>query len=303
MRRGPIAVNSTFWSLLYGVSKEQPSWVPEVIERWLRRNLFLIHQTDSKGDPIKWGNLLSHDAQAPSCFFDAAKAAPELFVKHVLPLVLEISDLAACKDENSAPRRDDVWGFLFHGDYESTENAILSSLVVAFESLVKISPESLPAIVENLQGRDTFISNYLLLNLLREGAEIFANQAAILLSCQPWRFNCGYSDNRYWVAIQLIQAISPLCSTENLSRLESEILKYSTDYEHSASGLKYSGNACFSLLSAIPLVYRSAVAQTRYLELERKFKQPTRPPRGIHGYTVVSPIKKREQKKCRTSNG
>ena len=40
--RGPIAVNSTFWSMLYSLTQERPEWIPEVMAVWLRRRLKII---------------------------------------------------------------------------------------------------------------------------------------------------------------------------------------------------------------------------------------------------------------------
>jgi hypothetical protein len=48
--RGPIAVNSTFWSLLYGMAKSRPEWVPEVIAHWLRRRFALTQKSTAEGE-------------------------------------------------------------------------------------------------------------------------------------------------------------------------------------------------------------------------------------------------------------
>ena len=37
--RGPIAQNSTFWSMFYDLSERRPEWIPELIAHWLRHRL------------------------------------------------------------------------------------------------------------------------------------------------------------------------------------------------------------------------------------------------------------------------
>ena len=74
--------------------------------------------------------------------------------------------------------------------------------------------------------RDTHMANYLLLRAYTAGAKHFADDAVSELCDKPWRFECGYADSTYWIAIQLIEAVVPLCSDENRVRLENTILEY-----------------------------------------------------------------------------
>ena len=141
------------------------------------------------------------------------------------------------------------------------------------------------------------MANFLLLRAYTAGAKYLADDAVSELCNKTWRFECGYSDSRYWIAIQLIKAVTPLCSDGNRAKLEETILDYTTDYERSTAGYKERGWACFALLSGIPVELRSERAQARYVELERKFGEAEFAPRGIQGGTVVSPIEETAAKK------
>lgn len=297
--RDPIAINSTFWSMLHGLSKARPEWVPEVISRWLRRRIALIQQTEeiAEGEEPNWRDLFNHDDFASEHFHDAATKAPGAFVQHVLPVVLEIADAAIYDEESSPPKRDAVWPIMFDSQYESADGACRNALATALEALAKAKPEKLADVVAGLRRRDTYIANFLLLCLYTAGAAHFADEAVVLLCEQPWRFHCGFSDSPYWVAIQLIRTIVQLCSSENRAKLETVILSYSPDYERSSEGHKSAGRARFALLSAIRPEHRSMSAQARYEELERKFGGPDGPPRGIRGGFVGSPIEKQAAEK------
>ena len=136
------------------------------------------------------------------------------------------------------------------------------------------------------------MANFLLLRVYTAGAKHFADDAVSELCDKTWRFRCGYSDSPYWIAIQLIKAVTPLCSDENRAKLEEAILDYTADYERTQWGYKDRGRACFALLSGIPVEWRSKTTQARYAELKRKFPKPISPPRkhGMFIPTVASPI-------------
>lgn len=296
--RGPIAVNSTFWSMLHGLAKARPAWVPEVIAHWLRRRVALIRQqATAEGGKPNWHDIFNHDDFGTKYFHEAATKAPAAFVQNVLPIVTEISDAAVYDHESSPPKRDAVWPILFDSQHDFADSACRNALVAALEALAKEEPETLDDDVAALRRRETYIANFLLLSLFKAGAAHFADRAVDLLYDQPWRFHCGFSDSAYWVAIQLIRAVVPLCSAESRVKLEKAILSYSPDYERTPEGHTRAGRARFVLLSGIPPEHRTTSAQTRYEELERKFGKPDGPPSGIRVYSVGSPIEKQAAEK------
>lgn len=290
--RGPIAVNSTFWSMLHGLAKAKPEWIPEVIVHWLRRRVELLQRQKNENGRAPWTNAFGNDNFGSKHFHEAADKAPAIFVKLVLPVVLEIADAAAYSNEMGPPKQDAVWPILYKGEHESIDSACLSSLVAALKSVAKDEPNTLGDAVAELRKRDTYIANFLLLNLYATGASHFADEAALLLCAETWRFRCGYSDSPYWVAMQLIQTIVPSCSAEIRARLETAILAYSPACERSPGGHKYTGRARYTLVSAIPPELRSRSAQGRFEELKRKFGDHDAAPRGMRVFTVGSPIEK-----------
>lgn len=296
--RDRFASNGTFWSMLHGLAEVRPTWVPEVITHWLRRRLVSVQQRAPEDGKPQWRDLFNHDSFASEYIHNAATKAPEVFAQQVLPIVLEVSD-AATYDGNNPPKRDMVWPIIYPNDrrYASVGSACLNALVAALAALAKTDPQKLDVAIAELQRRETYISNFLLLRVYTAGAAAFADEAAALLCDQQWRFNCGYSDSPYLKAMGLIQTIIPLCSSENRAKLQTVILSYSSDYERSAEGYRLAGRACFALLSAIPPEHRSKSAQARFQELQRKFGSPDGPPQGIRGRFIESPIKKQAAEK------
>ncbi|MDD9981462.1 MAG: AAA family ATPase [Gammaproteobacteria bacterium] len=283
---GPIAVNSTFWSMLYGLSENCPEWIPEVLAHRLRRRLAVMH---AAGETLGNWELLGYDDSVVEMTEKSATQAPAAYVEHVLPVVLEISDSALTGDE--PPKHDAVWPVLIKSEFRSGEDACLAALAGALATLARGGSTDLRDVIADLRRRDTHIANHLLLALYAGGAARHADETTTLFCTEPWRFQCGFSDSEHWCAREAIRAVSTHCTDENRERLEVVILQYVPPYERTSHGYRQSGRAQFALLSAIPDELRSRRAHARFKELERKFGEPEGEPRGITGGFVGPPIK------------
>ena len=283
--RGPIAVNSTFWDVFHGLDTKQPEWVGEVLAHRLRRILAILEED---GAIPSRKQLLEYDPGAGEMFTKAAELAPLAFVQHVLPVVLEVSDLTAGGD---APRRDPVWGYPFRTAHPGAEEGCLEALTGAVRELAHgATVEQREEILGELRRRDTHVANHLLLAFCRGAPHRLGDEAVDTLCAEPWRFNCGFSGNENWCAMETISALVPHVSSDNLSLLEDAILRYVPRFEASAKGRRWRGSTQFALLSAIPKALRSARGQTRFQELERKFGEPPGEPKEMKAEIVGSPI-------------
>ena len=289
-RRG--AVNDTFWSLLDGLDRNRPAWLPEVLAHWVRRRLAVVRADD---EDLRKQELLGYDKSAAVLFNTAAKHAPEAFVDHVLPVVLEISDFALSGD--TPPKYNAVWRIFMKTDYPRGEDACLLELAGALATLAREGAADLRHVISKLRGRDTHVANHLLLALYAGGAARYADEAVTLLCDESWRFQCGFSKSPHWCAMETIRAVVPHCTAENHERLERVLLGYVHPYERTKGRYKQIGRSRFDLLSAISLELRSVRANAHFEELKRKFGKPTGEPRRITGGYVKSPIKKNAAEK------
>ena len=282
--RGPIAVNSTFWSMLRTLGKTRPEWVPEVLAHRLRRRLVVVA---ADGESLGRRELLGYDYSAADMFHESSKRAPALFVEHVLPIVLEISDTTLTDGE--PPMRDAVWSVLLvDTKYSSGEQACLSALAQALATLAGDGTHDLHDVLSGLKSRDSRVANYLLLNLYAGGGSHYADEAVAAFCDEPWRFECGFSDSPHWCSREAISVVVSHCTAENRVRLEATILDYTPSYERAR--YRFRGSTQFALLSAIPEELRSLRANARFQELERKFGEPEGEPSGITGGFVGPPI-------------
>ena len=284
--RVPYGANSTFWSRLQSLVENRPEWIPEVLAHRLRRRVAVIH---ASGEDLRHAELLGYDDFATEIFEKAATNAPAAYVEHVLPVVLEISDSAQMGDE--PPKLDGVWSILIKTEHPDGKNACLSGLAMALAALAREGNTDLSSEIAELRHRDTHIANHLLLALYGGGAARYADEVVLLLCDEPWRFQCGFSDNRYWCAMEAIRAVFTHCTAGNREKLEAAVLRYVDPYERTIDGYKENGRARFNLLSVIPKRLRSTCADAHFEELTRKFGEPVGAPREITGGFVESPIK------------
>ena len=292
MARGPIAENSTFWSMFYQLGQRRPEWVPEVISHWLRRRLALCAAEDAD---LARDGIFRGDDFAREPIGNAAANAPIEFVRHVLPVVLELVELAVYGD-TQAPRRDSLWPMLVKRNHLGADDACLSGLAAALAALSR-GGHDLRLVISDLRGRTSYIANYLLQTVYEAGADRFADEAAEMLVEEPWRFECGYADSTYWTSTELVRAISSRCDSGRCARLEATILGFVAPWERTERGYRFAGYASFSILSAFPHDRLSISGRTRLIELERKFGQPAEAPRGVRGGIVGSPIAKNSAEK------
>ena len=283
-----VQAPNTFWSRLRALGKKRPDWIPEVLAHRFRRRLAVVR---ADGGDLRGWKFFRHDRSAAVLFNTSARHAPEAFVEHVLPVVLEISDFFALSG-NTPPRCDTVWPTLTKTHHPGGEKACLPELAGTLATLAREGATDLRDVIADLLRRDTHVANHLLLALYTGGAARYADEAAALLCDEPWRFECGLSENPHWCAMEAIRAVVPHCTAGNRERLERVILHYVHPYERTKEGYKWQGESRFNLLSAIPPELRSARANAHFEELKRKFGKPQGEPRGITGGVVKSPIKK-----------
>ena len=284
------AGSGIFGSMGYS-AKEQPVWFAEVSAHWLRRRLSITSKVRCASVRTKWGGLFERDRSGADDVQTSATNAPEALVRHVLPVVLEISDAAVIDERGKPPIRDAVWEMIYETEHPPHDEQFRDAVAAAIEKLAATRSKDLDGVLSELRSRESLLANHFLLRAYTFGAERFADDAATELCKNPWRFECEYSGKTYWLANQLIGAIVPHCSDENRIKLERVILKYVPDYERSPEGYKSRGFAAFYLLSGIPTSFRSEKAACRFNELERKFgPQSISPPMAIKSGFLESPI-------------
>ncbi len=161
--RGPIAVNSDFWSLLYSLPQKHPSWACEAIALYFLRRLELSLEA---GQPNPFdstsGTIPDSPQLDPNLFNDSAKGAPETFVNLVLPFMLRVMRLTAI--ENSGiMRKDCVWSYRFFGGGYGLASELLNAMEIALSELARNKPEVFSPVAQQLCSQPFEAAQYLLI--------------------------------------------------------------------------------------------------------------------------------------------
>ena len=288
--RGPVAVNSDFWSLVYRLRSKNQSWGCEVVGHYLRRQHWLSLDA-GQSNPFDYNTGTIVGSQfAEDVLKQLATNAPETFVRDLLPFMQ-----AVVKDCASRARKglllDPVWSYRVLGSGYGVDGALLENMELALSNLAVQDPEKCRSAIDHLRESPFETIQYLLIRTFASDGALFANEAVDHLCENPERLHIGYTSDSHWASRQLIEYISPHCSDEKLQRLEALLLGYYPDWEKSAHGRRQYGYAQFTLLNGITAARRSREANKRLEELRRKFGQiEPEAPRAMKAELVRSPI-------------
>jgi hypothetical protein len=153
--RGPVAVNSDFWDLLYSLATQRPGWTSEAIGHYLNRRLMLSlaagqpNPFDSQSGTIQDSQVDDH------VLAESARGAPADFIREILPFMLQVMDLTAERMEDE-PWPDAVWGYRFYHGGHGVEHALLKAMEVALSELATWEPSNFVNAVGSL--RDGFVA-------------------------------------------------------------------------------------------------------------------------------------------------
>lgn len=287
--RGPIAANSDFWSLGYGLEQKAPEWSAEFIGAYLERGLA---RADAAGEvnPFEGSPPAIPDTQHTQTVLASAAAAPAAFVQRVLPFMLQVIDRTVTASE-AAPRDDPVWRWRHVGDSHSLDGVILVAMEDAIGKLAASDGEAFRALAADLSVRGSETLDFLVARGYVSAPPAQADDAIDFLLASPKRLELGYASETRWASRELISWASANCSTEKLELLLDAVLQHYSSYEQSAAGLRYRGHGQYVLLSGMGTHLLTAEAAKRLGELERKFgAHAITPPAPIEAFMVGSPI-------------
>ncbi|MGC2236179.1 MAG: NACHT domain-containing protein [Pyrinomonadaceae bacterium] len=290
--RGPIAVNSDFWDLSYGLAQKQPDWASEVIGHYFNRRLTIAISTpDINEADILIHNIFSDARDGHRDFFlDAAKGAPHIFVEQILPFMLEVMRLTVYNSEKEL-KMDNIWSYRsITNEYGSIKDFLLEGIVEALSLIAKSDVDAFKQYAEFLKQSNFETAQYILVKAY--GANpVLADEAIEYLCEKEVRLKTGYSSNSYWATRELIKTTTQYCSEEALQKIENVLLNYYPDREKNKDGYKTYGSAQFTLLDGIPPLHQSKTIQQRLGEWRRKFKlESIEEPKGMEVSFVASPI-------------
>ncbi|MGW1886874.1 hypothetical protein [Streptomyces sp. NPDC001970] len=284
--RGPIAVNSDFWSLLYSIAEDDPSGTARIVGAYLRRCGDRARHEGS-GDPFE-SEYLPLDSQTASTVISrVSSAAPSVFVREVLPFVMDVA--AASSQTRAYTPPGGRWAYRYIGS-RSVDGILISGLDTALRTLPATDPLAAADALQQLSPSNLTELRILTCRLYTAGDD--ADAAIDWLLSDEDNLTLGWADSSRWVTRELIDAATPKCTQAAVDRLTAVLLTYYPAWEHRRTkGMPSAwGLSQYELLSAICPDRRSAAVRGRLAEWERKFPGHPKPPQEITATFVDSPI-------------
>jgi hypothetical protein len=260
----------------------QPQWACELLGAWLIDRPDALALTEDR----KVGALDSRDYGAEEIVSAAAANAPADFAVTFVPYVL--SAMAATSDDSEpSPRRDRHFGYrTYNAHHHDFDDALFYGARDALRAMAAASDERLADLLDMLASDDHDGAQWLLYETLIAAAPAHAQKAFDLLTEGEHRLYSGYTSNPWWTTRELVVAIAPSLSDEQIEALEAIFVNLRPEWESRPGG--YSS---FTLLSALPLERLSESGRRRLGELERQFgEQQPAPPTGVQAGYIGPPI-------------
>jgi hypothetical protein len=279
--RGPIAVNSDFWSIVYSLAQDDRAAAAKLVGAYLDRGLARAREAASD-DPFESGQLPDH-SPSDEIIDQIAISEPEAFLDAVLPFVTTV----AMANQHQMPERLPTgkrWAYRHHNSSYSVDDKIFEGVEQSLCELAKVAPDRCERYLEDLVHADSEELRFLACRALAIKGS--ADDAVEWLIDDPRNFMLGWMDSPRWASRELVERWSPRCSDDAFERLEQSIMAYQPSWESHPQG-----RGRYQMLSALDEERMSAEAQRELAELKRRFPDALRAPAvgGMAGF-VGSPI-------------
>ncbi|MCW2538489.1 MAG: hypothetical protein JWN95_214 [Frankiales bacterium] len=278
--RGPIAVNSDFWSIVYGLAREDVAAAARLIGAYLNRGL-ARSQADGSDDPFD-GYLADH-SQGDGVIGEVARSHPIAFLDAVLPFVVTVAQANQSHSDERLPTGS-RWAFRHRGNSYTVDDSVFDAVEDALCELGRTDPPRCLDYWRVLSSADSDELRFLACRALTVAGP--ADMAVDWLSSDPRNFMLGWMDSPWWASRELLEAWTPTCSDDAFARVETAILAYQPSWERESPG-----RARYHVLSALDSDRLSNAALTELQRLEELFSDsPPSSPNPVMAHFVGSPI-------------
>lgn len=288
--RGPIAVNSDFWSIPYALPKRHADWAAELIGCYLRRRSQLADE-NGVANPFDGADPIIRDSQVTETIFrETVEGDPFAFLNEVLPWIIETASKNRVTRADREIDTDAIWGLQIFGWGHSFESQLFSATELALQRIASTHPDALRGFIRSLKSANLVSCHHLAMRAYAAAPELADDAIDYLLELPE--LSVGYIDSTYAVTRDLIKSAAPHCTEDRIGALSKRLLDYYSSWERSEDGRKSFGHAQFLLLSAIPADRRTDEVSRRLAELDRKFGSSAsdEEPREIEVKAVPPPI-------------
>ncbi|MFG1774598.1 hypothetical protein ACGFIX_33885 [Nocardia salmonicida] len=263
--RGPIASNSDFWSILYGLKADDPAGAVRVVGAYLERARIRANKDGAKNP---FGRHISNSTGGGESTLDqVSTAAPKEYISNILPFVMKVLQDTEIEDQNYISTGSPWDGQYYHS--HGIAGAVLDGLESALCLIAQQEWNSADSILPDLARKRSKVTRFLACRAYRAAPVQAATAAVEWLISDDRNLRLGWADSPRLASRELIEEVSQYCSEPSLQELLERILDYYPPWEYSYRN--HFGRAQYELLSAVDLSRLTPLASQRLQELQRKF--------------------------------
>lgn len=290
--RGPIAVNSDIWSIIYGVKDEDPVGAARVIGAVLRRALKRAQAANSP-DPFSSGQLNEHSPSGSSIIANVAENAPDQFLIEVLPFLIDILLASSLPADQGEFRLCPRWSHRYVGSVPGVDDALFVGVETALRATAPVIFVGNSELIATLGASDLEPLRFLACRTYAAGADGCADEAIDWLLSDVRNLQLGWSDSPRWATRELIESATEHCDETRLASLCTTLVGYYPRWETTTDGRQARGYAQLELLTAVTPHRLPVDCAQRVAELQRKFPdRAPAAPRAVEAFFVGPPIPK-----------
>ncbi len=286
--RGPIAVNSNFWSIVAGLNDEDPAGAARVVGAYLDRARDRA-QADGVANPFPVYIDQSGGAGGDTTIIEIATAAPRQYLEYVLPFILAVLDDTAA-DASGGRKTRGPWTYRFFRSHQ-VDAAVLDGVDIALRATAHELWSGPNSIIPSLCSSDHEAARFLVCRAYAVITEQAADEAIDWLRSDDRNLKLGWQGSNAWASRQLVEAATLHCSDVQFDALCTKLLAYYPAWEKKPGNGRAWGYSQYVLMSALPENRLSPVARRRLGELERKFTRAAiQPPEPVEAHFVGPPV-------------
>ncbi len=280
------------WFRIEGLVEQEPERSCELIGCCFERLTEMAGQSEYSNSFVRTGYPIGRKTQVMA---DAARSAPEIFVESLMPHLLYMITPDETSPGNPSLKHM-LWNYPTLRKRHQLDADLIAAMEVALCKLAEQEPDVFLLHAEKLHPSDFSIIQGILVRAYAENGERLADDAVSYLLEDTARLASGGNDEKYRLARNLIESVSPHCSVQNYTGLEATILDFCPDYELDPVMEEHKGYAQGILLEGLDSERISTQATQRLRALRERFgEELSREPREpVAAGFVGSPISEQD---------
>jgi hypothetical protein len=212
-----------FWDHVLYLGRDSSPFAITAIGRYLARAIKRALEVGEANPFSEAQNLIDDSVAGEGGLVTLAEAAPEVYVKEIFPIVLQLVHVHQERDIDGT-FSSSIWRYHYGRTFDAA-GVILTALKRAIRHLAATKPEQLEGCVSKLVSIPVDTAQELLVDIFTAAPQHFASQAHSYFTTHPYGLDSHNHGEYSWGARSVVEAVAPYWSDDQLRQIEAIILE------------------------------------------------------------------------------